>query len=293
MVTMEILNVSLIEPRLKHPTIFKHFDDLEPGEGFIIDNDHDPKPLYYQLLGERGNIFTWEYLMEGPQRWQVRISKNPVGAPEEEIGTKDSRKAEVFKAKGLDYSCNENKASGDTDNRSEALSENKEPEKAVDFKAWPVGRLTDFIADTYHRYIRNNTEIVKGVVQEVAEHHGNDHPELIRLQQGLPLFLQHFLTLVTKEETVIFPAMKACDPAVQPGVPPAVSSFINLLQKDHALLKEDLDYFRRLTNNYLLPADACNSYAYLYQKLSDMDNRLKEYMELERNVLFPKVTAAA
>jgi regulator of cell morphogenesis and NO signaling len=75
MVSTDVLNVSLIEPRLKHPTIFKHFDDLESGESFVIDNDHDPRPLYYQLLGERGDIFTWEYLEQGPDRFKVKIAK--------------------------------------------------------------------------------------------------------------------------------------------------------------------------------------------------------------------------
>jgi len=75
MITAETLDVTLIEPRLKHSTIFKHFDELEPGEAFTIHNDHDPRPLYYQLLGERGNIFTWDYLEEGPQWWKVQIAK--------------------------------------------------------------------------------------------------------------------------------------------------------------------------------------------------------------------------
>ena len=57
--TENILNVTLLEPRQKHPTIFNRFDELNEGESLIIHNDHDPKPLYYQLLGERGNIFNW------------------------------------------------------------------------------------------------------------------------------------------------------------------------------------------------------------------------------------------
>lgn len=70
-----ILNVTLIEPKLKHPTIFSRFDALNEGEGFVILNDHDPKPVYYQLLGERGDIFKWEYLEQGPEWWKVSIKK--------------------------------------------------------------------------------------------------------------------------------------------------------------------------------------------------------------------------
>ena len=38
-------------------------------------NDHDPKPLYYQLMAERPGTINWEYLEEGPETWQVRITK--------------------------------------------------------------------------------------------------------------------------------------------------------------------------------------------------------------------------
>ncbi|WP_139125796.1 DUF2249 domain-containing protein, partial [Arcticibacter eurypsychrophilus] len=41
------INVPLIEPKLKHPTIFKVFDSLLGGESLTIHNDHDPKPVYY------------------------------------------------------------------------------------------------------------------------------------------------------------------------------------------------------------------------------------------------------
>src|SRR4051812_23789287 len=71
-----VLNVTLLEPRLKHPSVFKQLDALHPGAAFILLNDHDPKPLYYQMVLERGNVFTWTYLEEGPQWWRVLIQKN-------------------------------------------------------------------------------------------------------------------------------------------------------------------------------------------------------------------------
>jgi len=70
-----ILDVTKLEPWLKHSTIFARFDELAGGESLIIHNDHDPKPLYYQLLGQKGDIFTWEYLESGPQWWKIKISK--------------------------------------------------------------------------------------------------------------------------------------------------------------------------------------------------------------------------
>lgn len=62
-------------PREKHPTIFKTFDSLKPGEYMQLINDHDPKPLQYQFMMERAEQFTWEYLEEGPETWKVAIGK--------------------------------------------------------------------------------------------------------------------------------------------------------------------------------------------------------------------------
>ncbi|GGJ95423.1 hypothetical protein GCM10007063_17390 [Lentibacillus kapialis] len=64
-----------IEPRHRHPKIFEVFDELNPGEFMQLSNDHDPKPLHYQLMIEREGSFTWEYLEQGPPMWRIAIGK--------------------------------------------------------------------------------------------------------------------------------------------------------------------------------------------------------------------------
>ena len=69
------IDVRTIVPRERHPLIFNTFHELGPGEEFLLVNDHDPKPLYYQLMAERPGQIDWTYLEEGPETWQVRITK--------------------------------------------------------------------------------------------------------------------------------------------------------------------------------------------------------------------------
>ncbi len=69
------IDVRTIAPRERHPLIFNTYDGLTPGATILLINDHDPKPLYYQLKAERGENLGWEYLESGPERWQVRIGK--------------------------------------------------------------------------------------------------------------------------------------------------------------------------------------------------------------------------
>ena len=71
-----VLDIRSIPPANRHPLIFKTFTGLQTGQGFILVNDHDPKPLYYQFQAERTGEFTWEYLEEGPDTWRVRIGRN-------------------------------------------------------------------------------------------------------------------------------------------------------------------------------------------------------------------------
>jgi uncharacterized protein (DUF2249 family) len=73
----QTLDVREIAPRERHPLIFTTFDNLTPGQAFLLVNDHDPKPLYYQFMAERTGKVGWDYLEQGPEVWQVRISRLP------------------------------------------------------------------------------------------------------------------------------------------------------------------------------------------------------------------------
>ena len=87
--TEQTLDVRPIEPKHKHPTIFKLWQELPHGGSFVLVNDHDPVPLYYQFACEHVGGFRWDYLDRGPQVWRVRISKGEFPDP----GFKPERKA--------------------------------------------------------------------------------------------------------------------------------------------------------------------------------------------------------
>lgn len=69
------LDLRPVPPPQRHPLIDATFDSLQPGEAFVLVNDHDPRPLYYAFHYERPGQFTWEYLEQGPDVWRIRIGK--------------------------------------------------------------------------------------------------------------------------------------------------------------------------------------------------------------------------
>lgn len=70
-----VLDVRALVPKDRHAKIFEAFERLSPGEAYVLVNDHDPKPLYYQFAAERAGTFTWQYLEQGPEVWRVEIGK--------------------------------------------------------------------------------------------------------------------------------------------------------------------------------------------------------------------------
>jgi len=71
----KMLDVRTLIPRDRHRQIFETYTKLEPGESFVLVNDHDPRPLYYQFDAEYEGEFSWSYLEEGPTTWRVEIGR--------------------------------------------------------------------------------------------------------------------------------------------------------------------------------------------------------------------------
>jgi uncharacterized protein (DUF2249 family) len=81
-------DVREMPPQRRHSVLLDAFDDLEPHEGFVLVNDHDPKPLYHELRSTRGDNVEWEYRNEGSGEWRVAIGKTgPTTAPDSDVIT--------------------------------------------------------------------------------------------------------------------------------------------------------------------------------------------------------------
>lgn len=70
-----VVDVRELPPAQRHQKLFQLVNELAAGRSFILVNDHDPKPLYYQLEAEYPKQFSWTYLESGPAVWRVEIGK--------------------------------------------------------------------------------------------------------------------------------------------------------------------------------------------------------------------------
>lgn len=71
----KVMDVRPIPCSIKHGMIMRTWMELAVDDHFILLNDHDPVPLYYQFSAMFPGCFTWEYLERGPENFRVKISK--------------------------------------------------------------------------------------------------------------------------------------------------------------------------------------------------------------------------
>ncbi len=298
-----ILNVTLLEPRVKHPTIFQRYDDLAEGETLTILNDHDPKPLYYQLLGEKGNVFTWEYLEEGPQWWKINIRKNITGENEEtlgEIAVKDLRKAEIFKKYGIDFCCGGKKTVKQvcaekgldvTKIEKELQEVDKAPiTRGVPYDDWAIDFLADYIVNTHHSYVKKSLPDLLTYTKKIMQVHGHGHPELVEVSDLTNSIAKEMTHHMGEEEEVVFAYVKELVKADKNTVLDNDKiAIIAEMEKEHDAVGRMLERIRLITNDYTLPADSCATYALTFKLLQDFEDDLFLHIHLENNILFPKM----
>ena len=70
-----VMDVRPIPCSVKHGLIIRTWLELAVGEHFILLNDHDPVPLYYQFAAQWPGAFTWDHLVKGPDEYRVKITK--------------------------------------------------------------------------------------------------------------------------------------------------------------------------------------------------------------------------
>lgn len=299
MKTGNIIDVTLIEPRHRHSLILGTFEKLEAGESFRISNDHNPKPLFYEMREQWGEAVTWEYLLNGPELWEVKIGKQAVDEPTiGEIVALDFRKAEVFKKFGIDFCCGGKATLSETCAKKgidrilleiELKRATVNPsDPSQEFNNWEPAFLCDYIQNTHHKYVLKTLPELLFYTDKIAAVHGLNHPELIEVANLFEMINAELRPHLQKEEEVLFPAIRDAFSANPSGKKGIITSEIQRMSTEHELAGEAMDKINTITRNYAVPADGCSTYHVTFKMLEQFEDDLHRHIHLENNILYPK-----
>jgi regulator of cell morphogenesis and NO signaling len=215
-----------------------------------------------------------------------------------EIVANDFRAASIFKQAGIDFCCGGNKS------LTEACKEKEADESllvqqletlaltpvsgAMNFKEWDLSFLCDYIVNTHHKFVLKNLPELFFYTQKIADVHGDHHPELIEVAELFSKINEELQQHLKNEEEVLFPAIKAAEKDASPLVRATIVSEITRMQGEHEFAGGAMDKINVLTNNYFIPADACNTYRVSLKQLEQFEDDLHVHVHLENNILYPK-----
>ena len=157
-----------------------------------------------------------------------------------------------------------------------------------------VNSLVSMLITHYHNKARENIICFYDLAQRVSVKHSYMHPELSKLTEALFLFFDDLLFHFKKEEQILFPniigLMKKAS-AVETSTFTSfglVKELVLLMQNENNAIIRRLMVLRKLTNNYMIPGDACSYYRSLFERMKDFEKNLLLYIHLENENLFPK-----
>jgi regulator of cell morphogenesis and NO signaling len=220
-----------------------------------------------------------------------------------ELARKDYRKAEVFKKLGIDFCCGGKKtveeasaiAGLDVNLVKEALEKSSLINSGSvqhDFDGWPASFLADYVVNVHHKYVKESTEMLDELSGRVAYKHGERFTHLPLLRHYVMELLEELHTHMRKEEMILFPFIKQLEQkttvAGSCGSFSTVQQPISVMEHDHDACGELVRKIKELTNNFTVPANACNSHNLYIRKLEEFVGDLYQHIHLENNILFPK-----
>ena len=221
-----------------------------------------------------------------------------------EYVAKDYRTAAVFSKYGIDFCCKGNRTIEEACSKKELDSESIEKEiiqlletkseGTIDFKSWPTDLLIDYIEKTHHRYVEEKSIVLLAFLDKLCKVHGERHPELFSINELFKGSAGELAQHMKKEEFILFPFVKKMESAIRNGgaieQPPfgTVENPIAMMREEHENEGERFVKIAELSNNYIPPADACNTYKVTFAMLQEFEQDLHKHIHLENNILFPK-----
>ena len=212
--------------------------------------------------------------------------------------------ADLFEKFGIDFCCNGNRP----------LREALEEKQITDVKfleelnkvnlsiqqnnqrhaEWDLNFLAQYIVNNHHTYVKNAIPDINAHLQKVYNVHGEKYSYIAEVQNIFTLVAEEMMSHMMKEERILFPLIKYLTETQKFNEKPKTGGFgtiknpIRQMEAEHVSAGNAMDTIRKLTNNYVLPEDACTTFQITYKELDEFEKDLHKHVHLENNILFPR-----
>lgn len=220
-----------------------------------------------------------------------------------EVVSKNLGSDHVFSKYKIDFCCGGGdtleKACNESGIEFEVLKEeieavNNSITGGINIEELDIPTLINEVKGGYHTTISDAFYEITPYVEKVTNVHGDLHKELFEIKDlfknvelvineafrnsimSLYPIINEIVELSTKSEEVSIETLQAFQKAVERN------------EIAQSLIGDSFREISRLSSNYQVPENGCNSYTYLYKNLKQLEHEIHKYMHFEKNVLIPK-----
>lgn len=164
--------------------------------------------------------------------------------------------------------------------------------EVVNYNLLSLDKLAEYISETYHDYLKEliiSLEIHLGTMLKIDTIQQPGVTSIRNCVQELKVALEKH---VSREENILFPFISNLTKNnTAPNLQPEIFSghLINKIKKEHAKISEILNKIRKLSHNYLPPANSSSSLKLCYAQLFNLEQDIHKHVFVEENILFPKL----
>lgn len=144
-----------------------------------------------------------------------------------------------------------------------------------------TGALIDHILLRFHQQHRTDLAHLIALAEKVEHVHDADPDAPKGLASALTRLAHEMEAHMTKEERVLFPALRQ-------GGGAGIENPITVMRADHADHATGIANIRQITNDLTPPDHACGSWRALYGGTAGLLHDLETHIAIENDVLFPR-----
>jgi len=209
----------------------------------------------------------------------------------------------VFEKLGIDYCCGGEQSLADAcaiadvkfeDVLLELTKASQAQKEDLSFQTATLEELIYHVVGKHHSLTRLEIGRLNALLEKVCTAHGENHPELFKINLLFRELAADLENHMMKEERVLFPYVIRMEAGAKQHVPlfrppfGTVANPVRMLMLEHDRAGELLKEIRVLSSNYVPPSDGCLSYQTLYTSLEALEKDLHQHIHLENNILFPR-----
>jgi regulator of cell morphogenesis and NO signaling len=220
-----------------------------------------------------------------------------------EVVTAHPQLARELERHGLDYCCGGQRTIADASRAVgldpaavvASLSDLSSPGDAQPWATMAIVELVDHIEATHHRYLWDELPRLSALLTKIVGVHGDRHPELLDAADAFAEIRADLEPHLTKEERVLFPAIRElAEAGARAEARPvfrfgSVANPISMMMLEHDRAGDLLTKLRSVTDGYQVPADGCASYRACFEGLAELEADTHLHVHKENNLLFPAV----